>query len=788
MTTTENRSRFLATTDDVLRPARRTAPTGEQIFHCVCRPNCGGFCPHDVYVRDGYVVKSRFAEQPNPEYNRICLRGLSNLQRLHNPDRIKYPMMRVGERGENKWRRISWDEAITRITDQWKKDIAEYGPESISFYGGTAGHTLFHGTLPGMMPRLTNAMGATNLENSLDQAFSTGYSRVAGFLDGNGPRDWRNAKTIIIDGYNVTEANIHNWHFVADAQDGGTKVIVIDPVYTHAASKADQYIPCRPASDSALILGLMYCIVRDNKHNVPFLQEHTVAPYLVRDDTHEFLRMKDVMGDDDDRPVVVDKNNNFVPLDEAKDPEINGHYTLSGFKKLKGLKVATAFQLLRERLDEYPVELVSELTEIPADVIEGLAEDFCSGPTTLVTGWGVQAYNNGTECGRTWATLAAITGNIAKPGCEVASFWGVYPGVNFGFMMPDGKMGKTLPIVKMPEIMGTGMALNREYPIKSLYVYQGNIVGNTVDQRDWLDRVVPNMDLIVTCDLAFTDTARYSDIILPAAHYYEEEEIISALGNQPWVQFSEKAIDPLFEAKADGDIARLLADAMGVGEYFAKTDEELMNEALDTPMSHSLGLNYASLKEKKSIQVQPDQWLAYGGKPQFPTADGRLHFYDEHPAPRIDYGQEIPVERERLPMFFPPNEAWPGTKAQTEYPLILLSERPRFRVHSMWFDTPWLRELDPEPIIKINPKDAEPRGIHDGDLVEAYNSRGHAVAKAVLTKGIRPGCLTYPKGWQRHQHVAGSFSELNSNYVDPIGVNMNFFDATVDIRPWQEEK
>ena len=124
MTTTENRSRFLATTDDVLRPARRTAPTGEQIFHCVCRPNCGGFCPHDVYVRDGYVVKSRFAEQPNPEYNRICLRGLSNLQRLHNPDRIKYPMMRVGERGENKWRRISWDEAITRITDQWKPSFS----------------------------------------------------------------------------------------------------------------------------------------------------------------------------------------------------------------------------------------------------------------------------------------------------------------------------------------------------------------------------------------------------------------------------------------------------------------------------------------------------------------------------------------------------------------------------------------------------------------------------------------------------------------------------------------
>lgn len=755
----------------------------EQVFRCVCRPNCGGFCPHEVTVRDGRVVKSTFAPLPDQDYNRICLRGLSNLQRMHNPDRIKYPMVRVGERGENKWRRISWEEAIKMIATNWKQTQAEYGEQAVAFYAGTAGHTLLHGTLPGMMPRLMNAIGATHLEVALDMAFSHGYSRVAGFLDGNGPKDWKNAKTIIVSGYNITEANIHNWHFVSDAQENGTKVIVIDPVFTHSAALADQYIPCRPASDAALTMTAMHIIVRDNKHNVPFIKNYTVGPYLVREDTGTFLRMADIRENGDDQPIVIDFDGSHVALDQASDPHIEGHF------EIEGHKVTTAFTLLKERLDEYPPEVGAELTEIPVEIIEGLVDDFLAGPTTLITGWGIQAYNNGTETGRAWATLAAITGNIAKPGCAISSFWGVYHGVNFAFAMPDGKMGEVLPVVKLPEILDSGRAKGKDFPIKSLYIYQGNIVSNTVDQRDWIDRALPNLDFIVTADLAFTDTARYSDLILPAAHYYETEEIISALGTQPYVQFSEKAIEPLFEAKADGDIARLLAHAMDVGHYFDKTDAEFMDEALSSELSDMLGVNYKNLKEKKAIAVHPeDEWIAYGGKPHFPTADGRLHFYDEDPQPRTDWGQELDIERERLPMFFPPTEAWPGTEAQKKYPLVLLSERARFRVHTMWFDTPWLRELDPEPIIKINPKDATPRGISDGDYVEVYNDRGMAVAKAVVTEGIKPGCLTYPKGWQRHQHIAGHFSELSTNETDEFGVNMSFFDATCEIRPWQEDK
>ena len=137
-----------------------------------------------------------------------------------------------------------------------------------------------------------------------------------------------------------------------------------------------------------------------------------------------------------------------------------------------------------------------------------------------------------------------------------------------------------------------------------------------------------------------------------------------------------------------------------------------------------------------------------------------------------------------MPRFFPPGEAWPENPLYEKYPFVLMSERPRFRVHSQWYNTKLLRELDPEPTVKINPVDAEARSIGDGDDVECYNDRGHCVVKAVLSDGVRPGTLVYPKNWQAHQHKAGFWSELASSSYDPAAINQSFMDNLCDIRIW----
>lgn len=762
-----------------------TADLGEELVRCVCRPNCGNYCAHDVRVRDGKVVQTQQAPMPNERYSRVCLRGLSNLQRVYDPDRILYPMKRVGERGEGGWARISWDEAIRRITDNWKETQAKFGKQALAFAGGSGNYAGIHGGIMGMPTRLANVLEATTINHSVDAAVQHGEAEVAGpipMLPTNSGEDLVNAKTIVILGYNPTEAKINEWHFFQDARDAGAKIITIDPVYTNTAANSDEFVSIRVGGDPALLMSWVYCVLRDGRENTEFLKTKTVAPYLVRADTGTFLRMSDIGVADDDRAVVLDSTGKPGAAGEISDPSMEGRHTV------KGIQVTNALELLREHVEQYRPELAAELTDIPAARIEELYEELISGPTTIRSGYGGQALNNGHMVGKALMTWASVTGMIGLPGADVGTNWEYYGGTNFAWTMPTGTAATFLESMTLQDIVKDQEFKGESFPLKSIYFYQGNWMGNIVDQNGFKRNVLDNLDFIVSVDLVWTDTARYSDIVLPAAHFYEYSDMILAMSAQPFIQFSDKAIDPPGEAKPDGDIIRLLAEAMGVDEHFRESDEDYMRQMIDSDVSRSLGVTLERLKEEHAIRVKPKDGLNFGGDQTFPSSDGRLHFYMEDPKPRFDYGQEVPVERERMATFYPPTEAWTGTEAQKKYPLILLSARPRHRVHSMWFGQKWLRELDPEPTLKIHPDDAKPRGIKDGDYVEAYNDRGHAVAKAVVTQGIQPGSLTYPKGWQRHQHIAGSFSELNSTANDPVGVNSSFFDATCEVRVWKDEK
>ena len=148
-------------------------------------------------------------------------------------------------------------------------------------------------------------------------------------------------------------------------------------------------------------------------------------------------------------------------------------------------------------------------------------------------------------------------------------------------------------------------------------------------------------------------------------------------------------------------------------------------------------------------------------------------------------GKTPDLSREHLPTWFEPREAWPTNPLAEQYPFVLMSERPRFRVHGQWSYNRILRELDPEPTVKINPADAAEAGLADGVLVECYNDHGHAVAKLVYNEAIRPGTLVYPKSWQSDQHVAGGWSEPLSRETDAVLVNQSFMDCLVGIRAWE---
>lgn len=770
---------------------------GEEIFSVVCRPNCFGACHINAHVRDGKLVKTSMAPFANAEYNRICLRGLSHVQRMYDPDRIKYPMKRAGERGSGQWERISWDEAVDLIAEKFTAIQGEYGKQAVSFWACSGNMSVLSGgTCPNLLMRLRNLMGATDIENSVDMAQSHGQSRVIGGNYASSLDDIKNAKTIMLWGYNATEATIHTYHFIAEAQEAGVKLVVVDPNRTKIAMKADKWVSIRPATDAALALGCMNVIVNADQHDKRFLLDHTVAPFLVRQDNGLFLRMSDLgvaptegpINPYTGQPTMIDLNVVWDPasagpkqVGTVADPALEGSFTVGG------VKVNTAFTLLRAEIDKYPLEVVTKLTELDVETIQEIAQMFVDGGVSQMWGYGNQAYSNGVQVGTSLTTLAAITGNFGYPGASSGGHWKFYPGYNWGdYVAPTFQYANTVSNLALPEVLASGTFRGGDYPIKALWIHAGNPLNCAPNTNQMLTEVWPKLDFIVTSEITFTTTALHSDLVLPVPHFFEQEEILAS-GEHGFMLHSQKATEPLFEAKSDADAARLVAAKLGFGEHFTKTDAEELSNGIKSAYSESLGITYERLKEEQcmldgSAPAIPAQSLT------FATPSGRIEFYCENPVPRKDYGQAFNPADYRMPRFYPPSEAWPENEKFATYPLILMSERPRFRVHSQWYGVPWLRELDPEPIVKMNPIDAGPRGIKNGDYVECFNDRGRAVAKAVLSEANRPGVLIYPKGWEPRQHKVGSWSELVTSYPDPDGVNGNFMDNLVEVRLWNEEQ
>lgn len=771
----------------------------EQIFRGVCRPNCFAFCHLNVHVRDGKIVKTSRAPYLDERYSRICHRGLSHVQRVYDPDRIKYPMRRVEgtERGQAQWERISWDEAISQIAGKIKSVQEQYGPQGLAFLTISGNQAL---VCTGMYGRLQNMLRACNISTAVDNASYYGMMRMTGpatqMWESNEHTDLINAKTIVAWGANLTDAQVQSWHFVKEAMQNGTKLVVIDPAFTQLAAKADKWIRIRPGTDTALYMGLMNIFLQKNAINVPFLQKTTVAPFLVKEEDGRFLRGSDlgmepvatgqtnpltgqeVIYD----PYMVVDSGQITALEAATSPEIDVEWNAAG------IKCKTAYKLLKREILKYPISTVSLITGIPVETIYELADICLDQPVTHYVGYGPQAYSNGVHTTHAGMTMCALIGNLGYSGASYGSFWHFYFGTNTAFSMPTG--ANPTPAVNMldlPQVARTQKFQGKDFPIKMLYIYSANPICTACDTNALLNDVWPNMEFIVTADSQMTDTARYSDMILPIAQWFEVVDATNA-GQTVSLNLSEKAIEPLYESKSDSDIVRALAKELGIGEYFTQTDDEVLDECVDSQLSTLYGISSGKLrKDKEARFVFTNPYIAWQDGTGFSSPSGRLEFYLEDPKPRVAAEKEISpelIERERLPHFFPPSEAWSDNELYAKYPLILNSERPRFRVHSQWFNVHALRELDPEPTVKINPSDAEARGIKDGDYVECYNDRGHAVAKAVYSEAIMPGMLRYAKSWQMSQHKAGSWSELLSTDYDAFGVNSNFMDALCEVRIW----
>lgn len=366
-----------------------------------------------------------------------------------------------------------------------------------------------------------------------------------------------------------------------------------------------------------------------------------------------------------------------------------------------------------------------------------------------------------------------------KPGASISAGW-FGPNFNVSYMAPTGYNSLSIPEIHLAEVLETGKFKGQDFPIKSLLLWGSSLIGGSVDTSRVI-RSFENVDFIVGIDMAFSDQLKYVDIALPCGHPYEIQDILF-MG--PWAIYDERVIEPLYECKADGEIARLFGVTFGYGELFDKTDEDFAREALDSDAMRALGLTWENITAQRAIRWLPE---GYVPEPVFQTETTRMEFYVDAPFPRLDYGQQIDFDAEHLPYWFPPTEAWHEKEIMKEYPLIFMSERARNRYHTQDFESLWLLETESEPIIRINPIDAEARGISENDYVEVFNSRSSCVVRARLSSALKPGTVIYPKGWQMSQFKKGCWGALHNGEFDPVGVNSSYYDSVCEIRKWDEE-
>jgi anaerobic dimethyl sulfoxide reductase subunit A len=751
-----------------------------RLVRTVCDPNCHANprCGITAQVENGRIISIEPGSFPLPEYDRrICLMGMSRLEYQYHKDRLRFPLERVGKRGEGKWRRISWNDAFDILDERLRALATQFGSRSLAFFTGTGAAGIL---TKGSAHRFAAVIGGTaSRAGGIDYGIPKGLEYTFGvpastyFRPGSHEyADAVNSRMIVLWGANGAQTRFVDFPFVLEAQRRGAKVVCVDPNRSATAAKADQWISLRPGTDAALALGLLHEILQQGGQSETFLREHTNAAFLVRRDTGGFLREADVFPGRSSAYMVWDPpSGRSVPNRAGSTPALTGTYRVllaSGTT----VECAPAFQLLLELCRSYPAERTSAITGVPAPIIRDLAHEFASRkPASIRIGFGVDRWYYSDYTARAVANLVIATGNIGIAGGGISLHDGTYPTpLNLKiFRAPEGREAATLDAISLASAIEHG----NPYPVKALWLSASNMFNQTsANRRRVMSSIVPQLEVIVVVDHFMTDTADLADMVLPACTIFERLDLVPG----KFFQLQQKAVEPEGESKSDFDIFAGLARRMGLGAYFARSPEDYLSQMLATndPLLEGITLDRLQREGAVLLNRPREPYVSFRDlRPRTPS--GRIEIYKEE---LVRHGAE-------LPRYHEPIEASPENLLYRRFPLTLLFSHSKYRIHSTFANMPMIKKIEAEPVVEIHPSDAQQRSISASQLVRVHNDRGSVSVKCLFNDDLRRGVVVIPEGSWAKDFPGGDPYSLTHELVSPTSENYAFYDTLVEIEPIQ---
>ena len=751
------------------------------VHRTVCDPNCHANpkCGISATIDDGKIIAIGPADYPIPGYeSRICMMGRSRLEYQYHPERLRMPLKRVGTRGEGRWQEISWEEAISLFVEKQKEISDKYGSRAVLFHQISGAYGLLTRGSPLRYAALTgaSAVRASGVDFGIAKGlqYTFGVNAATFFKSGgHSLSDASNSELTIIWGGNPAVTRSVDHVELKNARKTGTRLVCIDPVKSETAGFCDEWISIRPGSDGALALAMANEIITSSLFDEAFLKQFSDMPFLVDQTSGRLLKERDLFESGSEEPLVWCSHAfTFKSASSAVEPELVVERSVQLASGLE-TQVSSVFLLFRNLSQKVTPAEAEKITGVSAEVITSLARRYAEAePAAIRIGYGVDRWYNADLTARAIATLACLCGYIGVPGGGVSLVSGGrgVPVKGSRFYAPEGQLPNFLSMMDVDQAVKEGSP----YPIKMECISLGNPFNQVKpDRNKVLTEYIGNLEFVAVIDHFMTDTAKWADLVLPAATIFERTDIVV----DEFIQLQQQVVKPEGEAKADFEIFKMLAEAFGIGSYFDKAPEEYIDDMLDIDSPLLANVDHQRLKEEKVIYP----WLArepYVGFKErvFRTQSGRVEIYKEE---FLDLGVELPIYRE-------PIEASPQNPVFEKFPLVLLSSHSRYRIHSTFANLDLVKTREPEPVVRVHPADARSRGIEEGCLVELFNKRGRVKIKCRIDESMREGCVLIREGHWIDQFVAGDPYGLTHDQYSPTTENYAHYDVLVEMKAANE--